>query len=163
MKIWRACCPIAVFTLASCAPTQAPAPQADLANVRVALIDTDQAWSASVQDLEKFVSFFAEDASFLPPDMPMTQGKESIRAAAGQMFALPGFNVTWKANKADVGASADLGYTLGTYELTTNDAAGKPVTSVGKYVTVWKKQDDGQWKVVADCFNPDGPPVAAGR
>jgi uncharacterized protein (TIGR02246 family) len=138
-------------------------PQVDLANVRVALIDTDQAWSATVHDAEKFVSFFADDASFLAPDMPLAQGKEAIRAAADQMLALPGFDVTWKASKADVAASADFGYTLGTYQLTTNDAAGKPVTSVGKYVTVWKKQDDGQWKVVADCFNPDAPPAPTGK
>jgi ketosteroid isomerase-like protein len=125
-------------------------------------MDTDQAWSATVHDADKFVSFFAEDASFLPPDMPIAQGTESIRATASQMLAIPGFNVSWKATKADVSGSADLGYTLGTYQLTTNDAAGKPVNSVGKYVTVWKKQADGQWKVVADCFNPDGPstPVA---
>jgi len=137
----------------------AAAPQIDLTNERTALMDTDQAWSATVNDVEKFVSFFAEDASFLPPDMPLAQGQEAIRATATQMLSIPGFSVSWKATKADVSSAADLGYTIGTYQLTTNDAAGKPVTSVGKYVTVWKKQADGQWKVVADCFNPDGPPA----
>ena len=31
----------------------------------------------------------------------------------------------------------------------------------GKYVIVWKKQEDGQWKVVADIANPDAPPRRA--
>jgi ketosteroid isomerase-like protein len=44
-----------------------------------------------------------------------------------------------------------------TFELSFQDAEGNPVTTVGKYVTVWKKQADGQWKVVADIFNRDAP------
>jgi hypothetical protein len=28
----------------------------------------------------------------------------------------------------------------------------------GKYVTVWKKQANGQWKVAEDIFNADAPP-----
>jgi ketosteroid isomerase-like protein len=39
--------------------------------------------------------------------------------------------------------------------LTKNDAGGKPVTTKGKYVVVWKKQADGKWKVIEDIDNPD--------
>jgi hypothetical protein len=28
----------------------------------------------------------------------------------------------------------------------------------GKYLTVWKKQADGSWKVLFDMFNSDLPP-----
>jgi ketosteroid isomerase-like protein len=45
--------------------------------------------------------------------------------------------------------------------LTTPDPAGKPVTDRGKYVTIWKKQADGSWKVIADIFNSDLPMPAA--
>jgi ketosteroid isomerase-like protein len=41
-----------------------------------------------------------------------------------------------------------------------NDAAGNPVTVRGKWVGVWKKQADGQWKLVADIGNSDGPPAS---
>jgi uncharacterized protein (TIGR02246 family) len=126
-------------------------------------MDTDLAWSATVPDLDKFLSFFADDASFLPPDMPLAQGQEAIRATAAQILSTPGFSINWKATKADVSGTADLGYTMGVYQATMNDAAGKPMASVGKYVTVWKKQADGQWKVVADCFNADGPPMPAAQ
>jgi ketosteroid isomerase-like protein len=146
--------------LASCS-TQAPAPQIDLANERSALMDTDLAWSGTLSDTEKFLSFFAEDASFLPPDMPLAQGQEAIRATATQIMSTPGFSLSWKASQADISSTADLGYTMGIYQATRNDAAGQPLASVGKYVTVWKKQADGQWKVVADCFNADGPAMAA--
>jgi uncharacterized protein (TIGR02246 family) len=149
---------MAILVLAGCS-TQPPAPQIDLTNERTALMDADQAWSATVNDVDKFLSFFADDAAFLPSGMPIAQGQDAIRAAATQILALPGFSLSWKASKADVSSTADLGYTIGTYELTVNSAEGKPETTVGKYCTVWKKQADGQWKVVADCFNADGPPM----
>ena len=55
---------------------------------------------------------------------------------------------------------ADLAYVSGSYELTENDASGKPMTDKGKYLEVWKKQANGSWKCVADIFNSDLPPAA---
>jgi len=51
---------------------------------------------------------------------------------------------------ADIAASGDLGYTLGTYELRAKDEAGKATVAYGKYCSVWKKQPDGSWKWVVD-------------
>ncbi|MGH8286688.1 MAG: DUF4440 domain-containing protein [Steroidobacteraceae bacterium] len=64
------------------------------------------------------------------------------------MSSAPGFAIKWTPEKAVVGASGDVGYTTGTYEMTAEGA-----TERGKYVTVWKKQSDGSWKVVEDIFN----------
>lgn len=58
---------------------------------------------------------------------------------------------------ADVSSSGDLGYSVGTFELTLNDSEGNPVTRKGKYTTVWQKQTDGQWKVVSVTPNLDSP------
>jgi ketosteroid isomerase-like protein len=153
-------CWIAILALAGCT-TQPPAPQIDLANERAVLMDTDRSWSETVNDVEKFLSFVAEGASFLPSGMPLAEGQEAIRATATNLFSAPGFALNWKATKAEVSDSADLGYTIGAFQLTMNNAEGKPETTVGKYVTVWEKQADGQWKVVVDCFNPDGPAMPA--
>ncbi len=38
------------------------------------------------------------------------------------MMKAPGFEITWKANRADVSASGDLGYTAGTYAIKTTPA-----------------------------------------
>ena len=53
--------------------------------------------------------------------------------------------------------SGDLGFVSGTYELTMNDASGKPVTDKGKYVEVWEKKADGKWKCGTDTWNSDLP------
>jgi len=56
-----------------------------------------------------------------------------------------------------VAKSGDLGFVSGTYELTMNDASGKPVNDRGKYVEVWEKKADGKWKCGTDTWNSDLP------
>ena len=55
-------------------------------------------------------------------------------------------------------AAGDLGYTLGTWQSTHYNEAGKGQVTTGKYVTIWRKQADGSWKVVFDGGNPDSSP-----
>ncbi|MEE8113118.1 MAG: hypothetical protein V3T23_02065, partial [Nitrososphaerales archaeon] len=62
-----------------------------------------------------------------------------------------------QTTKVEVSRSGDLAYSHGTYEETVNDPEGNPVTNKEKWVTVYEKQPDGTWKVVADIWNSDGP------
>jgi len=48
-----------------------------------------------------------------------------------------------------------VAYETGVYQSKTVNEKKQPVTTTGKYVFVWKKQDDGKWKVVEDISNPD--------
>ena len=135
--------------------TVACAPAVDVEQERTALLALDREWSQTTKDVDKFTSYFAADASVYPPGMPVETGAAAIREMFTKMSAAPGFAIQWTATKADVSASGDLGLTAGTYEMTMGGAAEK-----GKYVTVWKKQADGAWKVTDDIFNADaaGPP-----
>jgi ketosteroid isomerase-like protein/quercetin dioxygenase-like cupin family protein len=121
---------------------------------REALLAQDRAWSAASSDLDKFVSYFAADAAFYPPGMPVMTGTDAIRKAHGAMLAMPGFSVKWAPASAVVGAAGDIGQTAGSYEATIGG-----VVERGKYVTTWRK-DAGQWKVTADIFNADAAPAA---
>ena len=125
---------------------------------RSALLAVDREWSQTTTDLSKFLSYYAADASVYPQGMPIATGSEAIRDAMTKMASMPGFSLQWSATKADVSASGDLGYTTGAYQMTMNDAAGKPMAEKGKYVTVWKKQSNGSWKATEDIFNADAPP-----
>jgi len=116
----------------------------------------DVAWSqaAGAKDLDKTVSFYADDASMLPANALIANGKDAIRAAWSQFMAMPGFSISFAPNKIVIAKSGDMAYEIGTFQLNLNDAQGKPAASVGKYVVNWQKRD-GQWKVVADIFNDD--------
>jgi ketosteroid isomerase-like protein len=150
-KLFPIVATLLVLAISGCAP------QVDVEAERAALLTADEAWSQSAADLDGFMSFVADDASMLPFDVPIATGEEAIRAVFSALSSAPGFALSWSATGAVVSRAGDLGYTIGTFELTVNDAEGNPVTTVGKYVTVWRKQADGQWKVVADIFNRDAP------
>ncbi len=134
-------------------------PSANVEQERNALMELDRQWSQTTKDIEKFVTFYSPDASFYPAGMPVVTGAGAIRETIEKMASTPGFSLQFSPTKADVAASGNLGYTTGTYESTMNDAAGNPMTEKGKYVAVWKKQSDGQWKVAEDIFNADAPPA----
>lgn len=136
------------------------APAVDLEAERAALLAADRAWSESGADVDRFLSFYADDASLLPPGAPIATGKEAIRAFLTEFFAQPELTVSWTTTQAEVARAGDLAYTFGTYEVTFLDAEGNRVTTTGKTQVVWKKQADGQWKVVADQFNRDTPAPA---
>ena len=106
--------------------------------------------------IDGWVSFFAEDGMQLTPEGNI-KGHQAIRAYMGPAFARPGFSLRWKPTFADIGNSGDLGYTTGTYESRGTDAQGDLVARTGRYVSIWKKQKDGSWKVVLDTGAPDAP------
>jgi len=136
-------------------------PKVDVEAERASLLAADQAWSQSGGDLEKLMSFLADDAVFFGEGMPRIAGRAAIRQAWGEMTKLPGFSVSWVPEGAVVAQSGDLGYTFGSDEISLNDAKGVRVTTKGKYVVIWRKQADGSWKAVVDTGNRDAPPAAA--
>jgi ketosteroid isomerase-like protein len=124
-----------------------------------AILAADAAWLRVYQekDLAKSVAFCDEQGSILAPDAPIATGKNAIAKVIADDFAHE--NITWHANKVGVARSGDLGYTSGTTEMNLKDASGKTVAYKGKYLTVWKKQEDGSWRVLYDMFNSDLPPT----
>ena len=46
---------------------------------RNALLAVDREWSQSTTDLNKFLSYYAADASVYPQGMPIATGSEAIR------------------------------------------------------------------------------------
>ena len=122
--------------------------------------DTQWAKAAASKDVDATVAFYSDDASLLPPNAPMASDKASIRAAWAGLLG-PGTSLTWQATKVEAARSGDLGYVIGTYQLEGKDAAGKEESDRGKFVEVWKKQADGNWKAAVDIFNSDLPVAAA--
>ena len=123
----------------------------------------DDEWSraAGSRDVAKTVSYYSDDAVVMPPNIPTLTSKDAIRNLWNSMLEAPTFSGGWKATKVEVAQSGDLAYVSGNYEFNEKDPAGNPITDKGKYLEVWKKQSDGNWKCVADMFNSDLPTVAA--
>jgi uncharacterized protein (TIGR02246 family) len=120
------------------------------------LRDLDKQWSqaAGAKDAAKTASFYAEDGSMLPFGTPIVNGRARIQETWAGLMAKPGFAIHFEPTRIVVAKSADVAFDVGTFELTMNDAQGKPATVAGKYVVAWTKKN-GEWKVAADCFNTD--------
>jgi ketosteroid isomerase-like protein len=99
-----------------------------------------------------YMSYYADDAVEVPNGGPIIQGKVNIAKGMGFLDQKDN-HLTWTPVGADISASADLGYTYGTFEFRSKDKDGKPVIDHGKYTSIWKKQQDGSWKVVLDMGN----------
>ncbi len=138
-------------------PPPAPADNSAAATAQIRSADSDWSKAAGTKQLDAMVAYYSDDAIVLPPNMPVSRGKDAARAALGPMFAMPGFSLAWKATDAGAAKSGEIGYSLGTYEMTMNDPKGNPAKDQGKYVTIWKKQSDGSWKAAVDTFNSDLP------
>lgn len=103
-----------------------------------------------------FVTHFAEEGV----EVVDGGGFDTIDAIRKQPPWPEGTTLTWTPVKADMAASGDLGYTYGNYVYTAKNKEGKPVANYGKYTSIWKKQKDGQWKVVVDMGNSSPDPKA---
>jgi len=123
-----------------------------------AVRDADEQWSrvAAAKDLDKTVSFYTDRAVVLPPNQAAVTTKDGIRNL-WKAFLDSLTDISWKTTRVEMAKSGDMGYLIGTYEMTLKDGT----KDKGKYCEVWKKQADGKWKVSADMFSSDLPAPGA--
>jgi ketosteroid isomerase-like protein len=147
-----------VLLLAMSLILPAAAQESGAAEVKQA--DRDFCKATRKKGLEGWVSFFAEDAvisQFKPP----AQGREGVRKAYEPLFASRDLDFQWTPQHAEVFPAGNLGYTTGRYTLAYTGHDGTHVKQTGSYLTVWRKQADGSWKVIADFGAQDPKKPAA--
>ncbi|HEX6375454.1 MAG TPA: DUF4440 domain-containing protein [Allosphingosinicella sp.] len=107
------------------------------------------------KDAARLSSYYAGDAILATPGRAAASGREAILKVSGDDVKDPAFALDFTNEKTDVAASGDLAWTRGSFRIAYTDPATKKVASgTGHYVTVFRKQDDGSWKAVADYAVP---------
>jgi uncharacterized protein (TIGR02246 family) len=104
-----------------------------------------------------FSTWFADDAVTLSNGKAPVVGRAAI--AAGATWSPKTYQLTWTPTSGQL--AGDMGYTWGHYEGTAITPDGQRSTTTGRYLTIWKKQSDGQWKVELDASNDE--PAGAGE
>jgi ketosteroid isomerase-like protein len=102
-----------------------------------------------------FSSWFADDAVTLANKEAPVRGHSAIAAQA--TWAPEQYQLTWTPQSGLMSPAGDMGYTWGHYEGHAKDRSGNAFTTSGRYMTIWKKQSDGQWKVVLDASSEEPP------
>ncbi len=143
-------------------PSSAPNPLSDttVKPGKMVLFDLEARFAKDV--LERggvaFADWFAPDAVALGNGAAPLIGKVAIIKSA--IWSPKDYQLTWTPTDAAMGPSGDIGYTWGHFEGHSKDANGNFVTTTGRYITIWRKQPDGDWKVVLDAGANE--PAAAG-
>ena len=140
-------------------------PKKAAADAQTTLLKADADWAAAAtlgKDMERIVSYWAEDAVVFAPGENPVMGKGAARKHMTGRFKTPWFSLTWKPERAVVSASGDIGYTSGTSEMAAADANGKVVMSQGRYLATWKKVGDGPWLCTTHVWN-EGPSRAPAK
>lgn len=144
-----------ILFLAACNQAPPPAPDtraADAQTLRDLETTNQKDWAA--KDADKLANFYAEEAVLYVPGAPPVKGKAAIRTALGDMLKDPSMTLAYTTETAEAAKGSDIGYTAGSYTMTMTDPKTKKVmTAKGSYITVFKKQADGTWKVVQDMAN----------
>jgi len=83
----------------------------------------------------------------------MSKGRPKIQADLEGFLKKTG-PVTVTIDTLDLWVVDDLAYETGRWSYTFQPASKDQVKMTGQYVTVWKKQSDGGWKIVADMPVP---------
>ena len=142
--------------------TDAPNPLADptLKPGKILLFDLEARFAKDVSERggAAFADWFAEDGVALGNGVAPLVGRVAIAKSAS--WSPKAYQLTWTPTDATMGPSGDIGYTWGHFEGHSKDANGNPVTTSGRYITIWRKQPDGNWKVILDAGANE--PAAAG-
>ena len=121
------------------------------------LMELSRYWSklAATDSVDKMLSFWADDATILPPGQGPITGKQAISKMLEETSNIPGFKISWEPLFVSVSKSGDMAYMIEQNQITMNDSLGNPITEYNKAVTVWRKEADGTWKNVVDTWNAD--------
>jgi uncharacterized protein (TIGR02246 family) len=143
-----------LLLLAGCNSAPPPvAPAVDVAAEQAKIRDIESGWvqEAAAKDVEKAAGHYTDDAVLIISGSPAAKGKDAIHAAWKALLEDPNVKLTFSADRVELSASGDMATTKGSYTLTvTNPKTKKPIEDKGSYLTVYKKQADGSWKVIED-------------
>ena len=119
------------------------------------LLRADQAFSEAIgrEGLSLWSSFFTAEGSMIQEGVGEIRGTEAMQAA---MDATAGAvtSFSWTPERAEVSDGGDMGYTVGNFRTALMGPDGVELESTGMYVSIWRRQADGSWKVEMDLGNP---------
>lgn len=120
------------------------------------LMQVSREWSkaAEARDIEKTLTYWADDAVVISAGEPDLKGKQAIRGMVEGGMKDPNFSVSWEPVSAEISESGDMGYLLENSKITMKDSSGNTKVQNFRTITIWKKQNDGTWKNVVDVMSP---------
>jgi uncharacterized protein (TIGR02246 family) len=110
-----------------------------------------EAWDKA--DASLIAALFADDGVQLGRNGKFSKGPQQVLERMKTVLESAGKGVKATVTAVDLWLDGETAYETGTYSY-KHQENGKPVTDEGRYVTIWKRQSDGAWKIVMDMGVP---------
>lgn len=123
------------------------------------IIAADKAFSAMSEEKRvgpAFIAYSHDDIRYFPRGSEPLVGKkavtEAFSSADQKAQDASGAKLVWEPTEGSASDDGSLGWTYGTWTYrSAPDASGnRKDVAKGNYVTVWKKDASGAWKMIAD-------------
>jgi uncharacterized protein (TIGR02246 family) len=141
--------------------TKKPSPVAEAASERFAeakrAIDKgNAAWIEAWEkgNPEMLAAIFTDDGVMLSEGGKVFKGRQQILERQKEAMESVTRPIKVSVVTVKIWLDGDTAYETGKYKYEYADK-GKPITEAGRYVTMWKRQDDGSWKLSMDMAAPE--------
>ena len=133
------------------------------------LLETDRQFAKLAVEagtFHAFDRFMTDDATLIPRFGHPIHGREALRSLTSEIPEKTEHHIPlWKPIATDVARYGDMGYTFGRYPLTGNDTTAYEDVLYNYYISMWKRQRNGAWKMVfhVGLLNLEGVDVPLGE
>ncbi|MGD0993591.1 MAG: DUF4440 domain-containing protein [Gemmatimonadales bacterium] len=143
---------LAFVALGGCKSAPAPLTDADMTAARQMTAAMSAATASG--NLDSLVAPYAADAMIMPPGMPMVKGADQIRQFYKGMTSV---KVNLQLTQETADGSGNFMYTSGKYHY--QELPPSTASEDGKYLLVFRRGADANWKVAAESWSANAPPA----
>jgi uncharacterized protein (TIGR02246 family) len=148
----------AILAITSGAAASDPSARVTDAQSRVREADAARCAAMRTRDLDRFSSLLSDDVAFFADQMPVARGPAAVRELLAAFFDPRGPAMRCEPRTVEVSRSGDLAYVTGTSDVTGTEAERSPTAGHGKYVTIWRRDRAGKWKLILAIGNAEPRP-----
>ncbi|HVS20950.1 MAG TPA: nuclear transport factor 2 family protein [Pyrinomonadaceae bacterium] len=148
---------LAVASLQTAAAQTDRSNDANIAAARKAIDAGNAEWIAGwkAADAEKMASLFDKDGSQFGAKGEVIRGRDAIHYRFSEGFKANGPALDFTITTLEVWLVDDLAYESGNFTGKVQPKGEDVINFSGKYVTIWKRQRDGSWKIWVDFGVPE--------
>ena len=141
------------MAFASCARPGLAGPRSASAREAIDSIHRTMEEAFQAGNAVSIARIYAADAERLAPERPVMSGRVAIEDAWRTTAGNGGNRL--RLEVAEVEQSGHRAHEVGRFTISAPDGA---VLAAAKYLVIWVRQSDGEWRAHRDIFNWDIPP-----
>jgi len=117
-------------------------------------VEDDFLAAHSFKDGAKLAEFYTDDGMLIPPDEPIVQGKQAIGEWYENEFKKAPPIENPKVTLEDIEVSGNMAFLRGDFILKfKGQTIDEPTIQNLRFISIWRKQPDGDWKFYCDIWN----------